>query len=227
MLRRLLNLSILNKMEFTKFKKVLEQAQSKSLPGEEAQKLLAPLGRSSMADLNLDLSKVRQAGVLALFENVDDEAQLILTSRTEYPGTHSGQVSFPGGSLEKEDPDFQFTAQRETLEEIGVSPDEYSVWGELSPLYIPPSNFMVHPYLAWADGPLKMIPEEKEVAAIHRIALDRFLAEDAISVRPIKMTNGFKIKSPAFIMDGLVIWGATAMMISEIRQLVLREKVSL
>ncbi|WP_421753191.1 NUDIX hydrolase [Croceimicrobium sp.] len=205
----------------------MELAQSKSLPGEEAQKLLAPMGRSSLADLNIDPAKVRQAGVLALFENVDDEAQLILTSRTEYPGTHSGQVSFPGGSIEKEDPSFQAAAQRETLEEIGVGPLDYTIWGELSPLYIPPSNFMVHPYLAWAEGPLSLIPEEKEVAAIHHIALERFLADDAIRMHTIQMSNGFKIKSPAFLMDGLVIWGATAMMIAEIRHLFLREKASL
>jgi len=212
-----------NNMEYQEFKQALNSAKNNSLPGEQAQSELAPMGRSSLSEMNLNPDKVRKAGVLALFENYAGTARLILTSRTEYPGAHSGQVSFPGGSYESIDQNFEDTAKRETEEEIGVSSDKYQVWGAMSPLYIPPSNFLVHPYLALSEESLKMTPEEKEVAAIHQIPFERFLAPDAISQPQIKLSNGFKIKSPAFEIDGLLIWGATAMMIGEIRRMILRE----
>lgn len=214
-------------MDFKEFESLLKKAKDIPLPGEEAQIELAPSGRVSLSDMDLDLNKVRKAGVLALVENYQGEAHLILTSRTQYPGAHSGQVSFPGGSFEEEDADFKTTARRETQEEIGVSDSAYEIWGALSPLYIPPSNFLVHPYLAKAPATLSFVAEEKEVAAIHRISLNRFLDERAISRTQIKLSNGFKLNSPAFEMDGLVIWGATAMMIAEIRALLLQSRASL
>lgn len=211
-------------MNYSEFTERLESARKRPLPGEKAQLDLAPTGRSSLSDLDLDTKSVRKAGVLALFENHQSLAQLILISRTHYPGAHSGQISFPGGKQEDFDPNFLATAQRETLEEIGVAEENYQVWGALSPLYIPPSNFLVHPYLGFSSESLNFTAEEKEVAAIHRIPFHRFLEEEAISYPQIKLSNGFKIKSPAFEIDGLTIWGATAMMISEIRQLILTEK---
>jgi 8-oxo-dGTP pyrophosphatase MutT (NUDIX family) len=214
-------------VDFKEFESLLKKAKDIPLPGEEAQIELAPSGRVSLSDMDLDLNKVRKAGVLALVENYQGEAHLILTSRTKYPGAHSGQVSFPGGSFEEEDADFRTTARRETQEEIGVSDSDYEIWGALSPLYIPPSNFLVHPYLAKAAEALSFVAEEKEVAAIHRISINRFLDESAISRTQIKLSNGFKLNSPAFEMDGLVIWGATAMMIAEIRALLLQSRASL
>ena len=212
-----------NKMEYQEFKHLLKKAEQRPLPGEEAQSELAPMGRNSLSEMKLDTDKVRKAGVLALFENHEEQARLILTSRSVYRGAHSGQISFPGGSVEAIDRNFEDTAKRETEEEIGVSADKYQMWGAISPLYIPPSNFLVHPYLAFSDESLEMIPEEKEVAAIHQIPFERFLAPNAISQPQIKLSNGFKIKSPAFEVDGLLIWGATAMMIGEIRRMILRE----
>ncbi len=209
-------------MDYQEFKSILEKTKGGSLPGEAAQLELAPFGRSALSEMSLDLSQARKAGVLALFEQRDNQAQLILTSRTTYPGAHSGQISFPGGSFEEEDQNFEQTAKRETKEEIGVDTSEYRLWGALSPLYIPPSNFLVHPFLAYSDKPLQMEKEEKEVAEIHSIAFKRFLQDDAISFPKITMSNGFKLKSPAFEIDNLLIWGATAMMIAEIRRLIIQ-----
>lgn len=210
-------------MDYQEFKEILQKANPDALPGEKGQMELAPMGRNSLNESEIDFDAARKAAVLALFENYQNQAHLIVTSRSTYPGAHSGQISFPGGSREKEDPNYQATALRETQEEIGVLISESQVWGALSPLYIPPSNFLVHPFLATSDDALEMIPEEKEVAAIHRIPFDFFLKEDAISYPKITMGNGFKIKSPAFEVDNLLIWGATAMMIGEIRRMVLDE----
>lgn len=214
-------------MDFKEFQDLLEQAKTLELPGENAQIELAPSTRLRLSEINLDHTKVRKAGVLALFEKRNNEAHLILTARTEYPGAHGGQISFPGGGREKEDADFIATAQRETWEEIGVEKSAYQIWGALSPLYIPPSNFLVHPYLAYADEALSFVAEEKEVAAIHSIPFDRFLDPASIKVKPLKMSNGFTLKTPLFEIDELTIWGATAMMIAEIRRLLLQIRTSL
>lgn len=214
-------------MDFKEFQDCLERAKSLDLPGEEAQIELAPSTRLRLSEIKLDHAKVRKAGVLALFEKRNNQAQLILTSRTEYPGTHGGQISFPGGGREKEDVDFIATAQRETLEEIGVDKSAYQMWGALSSLYIPPSNFLVYPFLAFADEALSFVPEEKEVAQIHSIPFDRFLDPAAIKVKPLKMRSGFSLKTPLFEIDGLIIWGATAMMIAEIRRLLIQSRTSL
>lgn len=214
-------------MDFKEFEQLLEKAKSIPLPGEAAQLELAPSGRVSLSELELEMEKVRKAGVLALFEKHEGQAKLILTSRTKYPGAHSGQVSFPGGGFEDEDQGFMDTAQRETWEEIGVDRNAYQIWGALSPLYIPPSNFLVHPYLGFSEQSLSFTAEEKEVAEIHRIPFSVFLAKDAVSKTKITLNNGFKINSPAFVINDLVIWGATAMMIAEIRRLLLESKASL
>jgi 8-oxo-dGTP pyrophosphatase MutT (NUDIX family) len=201
------------------FKNRLADFQSRPLPALKAQMELSPLGRDSIEDLTVNDVKFRKAAVLALVENVNNEARLILTSRAAYPGTHGGQVSFPGGQREKEDDNYEETAARETEEEIGVARKHYKIIRSLSSLYIPPSNFMVYPFLAYSENPLQMTRDEREVAAIHSIPIAHFLADNAIKSTSIKMKNGQYLKTPAFLIDGLVIWGATAMMIAEIRSL--------
>lgn len=214
-------------MNYKEFERLLKRAQSKSLPGEKAQLELAPSGRLPLSELDIEEQKPRKAGVLALFETREDEVNLILTERTKYPGAHSGQISFPGGGYEDQDEIFLNTAIRETREEIGVKSERYTIWGALTPLYIPPSNFLVHPFLAHSSQSLNFIKEEKEVASIRSIPFARFLEPEAISDTKIELSNGFKIKSKAFLIEDLVIWGATAMMIAEIRRMILNEMGSL
>lgn len=214
-------------MNYKEFERLLKRAQAKSLPGEKAQLELAPSGRLPLSELDIEEQKPRKAGVLALFETREDEVHLILTERTKYPGAHSGQISFPGGGYEDQDEIFLNTAIRETREEIGVKSERYTIWGALTPLYIPPSNFLVHPFLAHSSQSLNFIKEEKEVASIRSIPFASFLEPEAISDTKIELSNGFKIKSKAFLIEDLVIWGATAMMIAEIRRMILNEMGSL
>lgn len=203
-------------MNVEELKIIVNTALSHPLPGEAAQLRLAPSQRVSLKAYQEYLPQARRAAVLALFENRNDEAQLIVTRRRDYHGVHSGQISLPGGKREKFDQDYLATALRETREEIGVGSEQVEIAGALSELYIPPSNFLVYPYLGFATESLRLIPEEAEVKTIHHVPLSRLLEKGSLKTTTVKARQNSSLKAPAFVVDDLVIWGATAMIISEI-----------
>lgn len=189
-----------------------------SLPGPDAQHGMAPLGRSQTRVKDLDLSQVKQAAVLMLLVNNNNNAELILTRRTEYPGVHSGQISLPGGKKEEHDADFLATALRETEEEIGVPGSAISVAGAMSELYIPPSNFLVKPFIGTLEKPFKYIMEESEVQEIISVDLNLLFHPSTAGEYDV-VTHGYRMKVPAFKIGPHVVWGATAMMINELKEL--------
>lgn len=208
-------------MEFSEFRSRLEKGLAMGLPGEEAQYSLAPQRRQRLSELDLDLSRVKKAGVLALFEHREGLAQIVLTKRSEYPGAHSGQISFPGGRYEDEDLNFENTAKRETEEEVGLKADAYQIISPLTELYIPPSNFLVHPFLAISEEPTDLKREIKEVAQIIRLPFQEFLEPTNVQEIKVTITGGMKLPTTAFVVQGHIIWGATAMILSEIRAIVI------
>lgn len=202
-------------MQFNLVHQKLLASLKKGLPGEQAQQRLAPGSRPGLSQLDLNNKLVKKAGVLMLLEPLEGRAAVVLTQRHDYPGAHGGQISLPGGKREKEDTSFLDTALRETEEEIGISRNKLELLGELSPLYIPPSNFLVHPYLALSKTKLQKTAEEKEVAEILHVPLDE-LAQSLNPKQRIKLKSGFTLETPAFVWQERVIWGATAMMLSEL-----------
>ncbi len=132
---------------------------------------------------------------------------------------HSKQIAFPGGKHEPQDQNLQQTAQRETHEEIGILPNEYEVIGQISPLYIPPSNFMVTPFLAFSTNNLTFVPDEKEVNSVIHIPLSEFNKNNFKQEKSVNLSNGMKIKTPTYCYKNFTIWGATAMMMSEFEHL--------
>lgn len=162
----------------------------------------------------------RLAGVLALlYPGPESQTYLLLIRRTSYPGVHSDQVSLPGGKMEPGDPDLMATALRETGEEVGVGPDRVSVVRALSPLYIPPSNFEVSPYL----GMIRVRPlfrrQESEVAALIEVPVAQLLSDRQVVSRKLTTSYATNIDVPAFMLGGQVVWGATAMMLNELKSL--------
>ena len=162
----------------------------------------------------------RQAAVLVLLYPAGTEQRLhmVLIRRPDYPGVHSGQIAFPGGARERGE-SLEQTALRETHEEVGVDVGQVSVLGPMSPLYVFASNFNVHPFLAWASERPAFTPCEKEVAAIielplERLAEPRFYGEEHLTLR------GRRVWVPSFAAPQARIWGATAMMLAELRELV-------
>jgi len=143
-----------------------------------------------------------------------------------YEGVHSGQVAFPGGKFEEKDPDLRGTALREAREEVGIEPDDVTVIGQLTDIYINPSNFLVSPFIGYVPEMPEFRPDAREVKSI--IVTDLLaLNEDAVKgVKTIEHSNGYKIKTPYYAIEGLTVWGATAMMISELT-VVVQEAISL
>jgi len=197
---------------------ILSAVDKHDLPGEEAQYLLSPLGRVGKAEAMKSAANVRQSAVLLNFHPIQGEAFLSLIKRNEYPGVHSGQLSFPGGKMENDDRDLMHTALRETEEELGVDPSAFSVIGELTELFIPPSSFLVQPFLSYSKDRPDFNPDSREVQEHLEIPMDIFLEEENIVDRVVTSSfRNMRIKTKAIKYNEHIIWGATAMMISELR----------
>ena len=194
------------------------------LPGETAHRKLAPLMRiQELSNINILERNPQEAGVMAVFyPGLNSETRLVLILRKTYQGVHSNQIGFPGGRLEAGDSDLRETALRETEEEVGIPQDEISVIKELTRLYIPPSNFWVQPFLGILEKNPVLVPQESEVEEILEVKLADFLDERNMIKKNLSTSYAKNIEVPAYRLNGHVVWGATGMMLSEIRELLLK-----
>ena len=126
------------------------------------------------------MPKPKKAAVMMLFYPKDTQTHLVLIQRNTYPGVHSSQIAFPGGKVELEDETLSHTALRETHEEIGIVPNQIQVVRAFSEVYIPPSNFMVYPFLGLSQNELTFNPDPEEVAGIIELPLVHFLDENNV-----------------------------------------------
>lgn len=199
---------------FNKFIIEVEEKLKQPLPGEKAQLLLEPSSRRKYPPL-LDPGTARQSSVLLLFFPDNDEPNLVFIQRNEYDGVHSGQVAFPGGGWEPDDLSLENTALRETHEEIGIQPEMVRLIGRLSQLYIPPSNFLVHPFVGYINETPCFRPDPMEVSEVFAVKMGMFLHASTRQEREINIRD-FKLKVPCFFVKEKVIWGATSMILSEL-----------
>lgn len=208
-------------MNFTEFTYKISNLKNLELPGVEAQHKMAPILRiNELASIDIKAKKPNKAGVMALFyPNKYEITNLVLILRKTYKGVHSNQVGFPGGRVENYDKNLKHTALRETEEEVGVPKAEVRVVKKLTKLYIPPSNFWVHPYVGLIDKTPKLIPQESEVEKILEVDLEDFLDEKNLISQELSTSYAKNIQVPAFSLNGHIVWGATAMMLSELKDL--------
>lgn len=209
-------------MLFSTFLESVVKIKDLALLGEDSHIKMSPPYRLELADKNKEKSKTaRKAGVMALFyPNTNDETYLVLILRKTYRGVHSAQVGFPGGKYEDEDEnDLMQTAIRETEEEIGVSRTHIEVLKTMSPIYVPPSNFMVHPFIGISKEYLIFTKQDDEVEAVIEVKLSDFLSDKNILTARVPTSFGLEVDVPAFNFNGHIVWGATAMMLGEIKDL--------
>jgi 8-oxo-dGTP pyrophosphatase MutT (NUDIX family) len=206
-------------MNFDLFLKIIPKIQKAKLLGEEAHKIMVPNVRiAMMKDFDASKSNPKKASILMLVYPKQSKSHLVLILRASYNGVHSSQVAFPGGKVEAFDADYRATALRETHEEIGVSSDKITIIKDFTPTYIPPSNFMVYPFLGFSSEELIFRKDSEEVSGIIELPLDLFL-DDSILTSQIMNTSYMDfLEVPGFQIENNFVWGATAMMLSELKE---------
>ncbi len=197
----------------------LTERHQRGLPGRDYQLKMAAILKRSIFDAP---PTARKAAVLVLLFPKNGEWQLVLTERTGNDNDpHSRQISFPGGSVEAADVDLTATALRETHEEIGVDPSVIQVIGRMTDVYIPVSNFHVQPFLAWTNEAPQYRRQETEVKQVMETPLSVLQNEANWKVKDIKINDIYDLKNvPYFEVFGKAVWGATAMMISELLEII-------
>jgi 8-oxo-dGTP pyrophosphatase MutT (NUDIX family) len=188
------------------------------LPGHDDFTALSGYPRPSVEEALSLVPPPRESAVLIVVHPVKGEDRTLLMQRTIYQGVHSGQIGFPGGKREPEDHDLHATALREFTEETGAGTSEFDVVGELSRIHIPPSHTLVTPVVAWCAqlGPLR--PDPREVARLLDVPLAELLRDDLLKHRPMMLGSPPREFNVAYWeVLGQVVWGATAMMIAELR----------
>lgn len=208
-------------MDFKTFSESIVNIKELPLLGEKAHAKLSPPYRLELAKKYKEKRKTApEAGVMALFyPDANDQTNIVFILRKTYKGVHSAQVGFPGGKVEETDQNLIETVLRETEEEIGILRDKIQVLKTLSPIYIPPSNFMVHPFLGISREALKFTKQESEVEDIIEVKLSDFLDDKNVVSVNVPTSYNVEVEVPAFLLNGFNVWGATAMMLSEIKVL--------
>lgn len=167
--------------------------------------------------LNNPPADLREGGVCLLLYKKDEEWHIPLIKRPSYEGVHSAQISFPGGKRESQDQNLQDTAFRETEEEIGVRRSKIEAVGELSHVFIPPSKFLVSPYIAMVQEQPSFKADPREVEFVLEVPFRETFLHGLLNQERVKISGGnATLKVNAFTFQNEVIWGATAMMINEL-----------
>lgn len=201
---------------FEEFKEKFRFQLLNDLPGESAHNLMMPTVRDDNLTIRSNQPPPTKSAVLILFYKDDKNIKFPLIQRPTYNGAHSAQVSFPGGKSEKSDKNIVHTALREAEEEIGIDPNKAEVVGNLSDLFIWVSNYMVTPIVAFTEKKPEFKKDDLEVDEIIETNLYDIIDSKKRKEGTILVRDKYKIQTPYFDIDNRIVWGATAMMLSEL-----------
>ena len=189
------------------------------LPGLSAHLELAPYRNEIELDFKNKNPKI--ASTLLLFYPKDGETFFCLIERQEYEGTHSNQISFPGGKNESGE-SMKETALRETNEEIGVDPISINIIGELTQVFVPPSNFLIHPFVGYCDFTPDFKASEREVKRIIEVNIKDLFKKDVIRIKKMsfkKSSRNVDFEVPYLDLNNKIVWGATSIILNEFRKM--------
>ena len=214
-------------ISFTAFKDSVSKIKKLPLPGFKAQQHMAAVERlEELQRDTLQKKTPRHAAVMMLVYPINGIAYFVLIERMESKGAHSGQIAFPGGRKEPEDLDDSITAISETHEEVGILPELQEIITAGTPIYIPPSNYMVAPFLAFAKAELQFTPQPSEVKSIIEVPLHELMDPENIGNHTLSTSYASNITVPCYRLQNQIVWGATAMMLSEFKTII-KEGLSL
>lgn len=208
-------------MIFDRILESISKIENISLPGQDSQFKMVPSFRQELVKKQGEnIKNAKQSAILALlYPDFNNETHIVLILRKTYKGVHSAQIGFPGGRLEDHDKSLEHTALRETYEEVGVPEKDVIVLKQLTDVYIPPSNFFVQPFLGFTQSTPAFIKQEDEVEDILQVKLLDLLNDNHIITKKVSASYKVDVEVPAFKLNGHVVWGATAMMLSEIKDI--------
>lgn len=206
-------------MQFEQFLDKISVVAKQPLFALDAHLKMAPLERVQyLQNYDYSAKNPKASAVLSLFYPKNGLAHLLLIVRSSYPGVHSSQIAFPGGKKELEDLDLQETALREANEEVGISPTEIEIVKQWSDLYIPPSNFMVSAFMGISQQTQNFVLQPDEVSGIIELPVTDLLNDSLVQNVLMNTSYGSDISVPAFVINDHIVWGATAMILSEIKE---------
>ncbi|WP_265427923.1 NUDIX hydrolase [Chryseobacterium sp. YIM B08800] len=201
-------------------KDLLRKIKNAELAGANAHGIFSPPSRPIFTYDQVLEKNPKFAAVNIVLYLKDNEWHFPLIVRsTNERDRHSGQISLPGGKREELDKDFAQTAIRETSEEIGIEKHYVRIIRELSPIYIPPSNFYVYPFISYTKKNPEFILQQSEAVEVIEFPITSFLnLPDSPEIMALPGAGGHEV--PVINFNGYIIWGATAMILSEFSQLI-------
>ena len=204
-------------MDFQHFITQLEITITNYLPGEESQQKMR-VNYDQSIELPFSKNNSTASAVLILLYLEDNEIHFFLTKRSNELEHHKGQISLPGGTQE-ENEELTHTALRETQEEIGINKTSISIIGSMTPLFVPVTGFMIHPFIGYSSNKLEPTPDSSEVEAIFSVNISDLLNETNQTIEK-RNIRGYDVEVPYFKLNNYEVWGATSMILSEFRDLI-------
>lgn len=192
----------------------LSVALQGELLGIEAHQKMLPPGRRLITQES-EASIIKPSGVLLLLFPDAGKIYLCLIKRPSTMKHHPSQISFPGGKVEKEDASAEMAALREAQEEVGIDPSQVKILGKLSELYVEVSKFLIHPFIAWADKKPDFIINKAEVDELILLPINDLVANETIMETDMDTLTG-RLRIKYYPFNSQIIWGATAMILSEL-----------
>lgn len=207
---------------YSSFLTYLRETLRGDLSGLEAHQKMLPPGRRIKTCEN-ELTMVKPSSVLLLLFPEDEQIYICLIKRPPTMRHHPGQIGFPGGKVEKEDYSAEMAALREAQEEVGIDPSTIEILGKLSEIYVEVSKFSIQPFLAWADHKPKFIINTDEVEELILFPLTNFVVNEMILETELDTYSG-RLRVKYYPYNSEIIWGATAMILSELIEILKKHK---